>query len=607
MQSEIPKELSTSVLTEQVDDIVASLDGNLARHPLIERWLAPICAVSPYLARVAKQYPEAVCRLLREEELTNNRDQISTEHCLSELYADYQSAIENRPVPVADQRQKEALQQSIIRQFRHRQMFRILWRDLSNIATLYDTLEDLSILADACVIAADQWAYEALTTRYGTPQNEQGEEQRLIILGMGKLGGAELNVSSDIDLICLWPEAGKTTGADSGRGVEDNSEFFRRSVQILTKLLNSPTVDGFAFRVDTRLRPFGESGPLVMNFDGLENYYLTQARDWERYAMIKARPITGLADHLQTLQELITPFVYRRYLDYNAFDSLRELKRKIAVSVHQKGMVDNIKLGAGGIREVEFIGQAFQLVRGGREEQLRKRSIVAVLHQLSEDNLLERSEVESLLAAYAYLRRVENAIQMMRDEQAHSLPTDPLDQLRLVTMLDENDWSGFRDTLSKHQNIVSHSFSGLFELESNEATLDPANVEPGTTASRSLSEATSVWTMLGKEDVGDEARRGGLESLGFSVSDELLSVVDSVSNGAFFHRLTADSQERVTRIAPLIIELARATKDPTETLNRCMALVRTVAGRSGYIQVLCLGNIGKLVKCVLPALSWTAH
>jgi glutamate-ammonia-ligase adenylyltransferase len=253
---------------------------------------------------------------------------------------------------------------------------------------------------------------------------------------------------------------------------------------------------------------------------------------------------------------LVTPFVYRRYLDYNAFDSLRDLKRKIALSVNQKGLHDNIKLGSGGIREIEFIGQSFQLVRGGRDDRLRTRSIVQVLNQLAKDTLLAQAECESLLQAYTYLRRVENAIQMMRDEQRHSLPTDVTDKLRLTTMLDETDWVSFRRTLAHHQDMVSQIFTGLFEVESTvqgSNDVDSDDIAVSGSKSEVLTQMSEAWTVFSLDDITDDVRTQRLEALGFEPDDELLSVIATISHGAFFHRLTNDSQERVARIAPLIM------------------------------------------------------
>ncbi|WP_430879559.1 bifunctional [glutamate--ammonia ligase]-adenylyl-L-tyrosine phosphorylase/[glutamate--ammonia-ligase] adenylyltransferase [Granulosicoccus sp. 3-233] len=597
MRSDYSTQWVTPAVKEQVEQVLQSLEPDDAQRDLLQRWLLLVCAASPYLLRVALQYPAAVQRLLQQGVLLPDAPSPTLEELRSEVQTDWQSVLEKSAV-TPDSKQRETAQLQVLRQFRHRQLFRILWNDLTGVAELFRTLEDLSILADACVITAEQWSHEELVERFGEPLGADGRPQRLIVLGMGKLGGYELNVSSDIDLIYLFADSGETTGREGGKGVIDNSEFFRRLGQRLTRLLNNTTVDGFVYRVDTRLRPFGESGPLVMNLDGLENYYLTQARDWERYAMIKARAITGLPKDIEDYQALVTPFVYRRYLDYNAFDALRDLKRKIALSVRQKGLKDNIKLGAGGIREVEFIGQAFQLVRGGRDTRLRSRSIVAVLQQLAHQKLLEQEEVDGLLAAYAYLRRVENAVQMMRDEQVHSLPDDDEDRQRLIAIMDAPDWQTFQQTLAVHQQCVSESFTGLFEVEEavGSSTPEPGDSSSDAAASEQNSGQASfevrqarveeTWRFISTADVDDEERGTALRQCGFEPDEEMLSAVSGISRGGFYQRLTAESKERVERVVPMIMLHSLDTAAPSATLVRCLALVRTVAGRSGYLQVL---------------------
>ena len=600
MQSDIPTQAISPRVKEEAAAIRAQLRVDLRASELLDTWLVTICTVSPYMARTALQFPDEISRLLSVDYLypdsvVPNLAQLSDElHDDQAGYSANESAEETSLL--------DAQLQRVLRRFRHRHLFRILWRDLSGVAELDETLNQLSILAECCITAADQWVYESLCLRYGEPRDEQGKPVRLVVLGMGKLGGYELNVSSDIDLICVYREGGQTTGSSEGKGAIDHSEFFRRSAQGLTKLLNTLTPDGFVYRVDTRLRPFGESGPLVMNFAGLENYYLTQAREWERYAMIKARAITGTTEDIAEVEALITPFVYRRYLDYNAFESLRELKRKIVLSVAQKQLRDNIKLGAGGIREIEFIGQVFQLVRGGQDVRLRVRSIVPVLEMLASLHLLAEEEVEALVAAYRYLRRVENALQMMRDEQLHSLPVDAEDRQRLVMMLDETDWPAFIQHLSAHQFQVSKTFAALFEVESVETgselgvqavqssaavsdELDSSPVDTQSSSSDQLS-TRDVWSLLSDLDATEQQREECLQRAGFEPNDELSNAVESLSRSAFYQRLSADSQERVERIAPMIMQFALYSDNPTETLSRCLALVRAVAGRSGYLQVL---------------------
>jgi len=580
--------LQTHLLEEQVAHILDKLhkqdiELDSAAQSSLDKWLLPVCAVSPYITRTLTQYPDLLPRLIAKGALSARTETFGEQSDIAllsaELHDDLRQANENSCA--ADTSATEALQQKILREFRHRQLVRILWCDLTTISSLEKTLYDLSILAQCCVQAADQWTFDALGARFGIPCDDAGREQRLIIIGMGKLGGFELNVSSDIDLICIFPSSGTTRVTDEVQKSLDNGEFFRRSVQRFCKLLNSVTAEGFVYRVDTRLRPFGESGPLVMNFDGLENYYLTQARDWERYAMIKGRALCGHPDDIEELNALISPFVYRRYLDYNAFDSLRELKRKIALSLLKKQMVDNIKLGSGGIREIEFIGQAFQLVRGGRESRLRIRPILQVLEQVAELQLLEATEVDALVSAYKYLRRVENGLQMIRDEQVHTLPENEEDQHRLLCILDEPDWQTFKLTLVTHQEHVARCFSNLFESQNYDegaGEVDRAD---------ELEAARDIWAALGAESIADEERRVVLFNAGYTADESLLANISTLVRGSFYQRLTAVSQQRVDRLVPLILMLARKTDLPGATLDRMLSLVRSVVGRGGYLQVLC--------------------
>lgn len=587
MKSHCPETLQTKALIEQVSGIRQVLDQQndtqSGTKELLDRWLMPVCAVSPYIARILQQFPDILHTLVKNKSLLSSVDNEQTVDETKALFnelCDIWSVASEEHKP-GDSIATEALQQSVLRQFRHRHMVRILWCDLTGVNRLEETLFQLSVLAQACVQAADQWTFEALEKRYGAPTDDKGRQLRLIILGMGKLGGYELNVSSDIDIICVYSSSGVTSGDSSTQKSLDNGEFFRRCVQRICKLLGSVTADGFVYRVDTRLRPFGESGPLVMNFEGLENYYLTQARDWERYAMIKARPLCGHADDIDEFEQMVQPFIYRRYMDYSAFESMRELKRKIALSLLQKQMVDNIKLGSGGIREVEFIGQAFQLVRGGRESRLRIRPIMQVLEQLAQLQLLGEDEVRSLLSAYRYLRQVENGVQMMRDEQVHTLPTNEEDKQRLLCILGETDWPSFKATLAKHQKNVASCFSGLFE------STQENDMVCGSVDRRLLEEARDLWAALGAESIDDQSMSTLLADAGYVADESLLARIRTLSGGSFYQRLAAGSQQRLENILPLVLLFAKETHCPGSTLERMLELVRAVAGRGGYLQVLC--------------------
>ncbi|WP_258868046.1 hypothetical protein [Alkalilimnicola ehrlichii] len=285
-----------------------------------------------------------------------------------------------------------------LRRFRRREMVRIGWRDIAGWAELNETLRDLSELAEVCIDEALRCLYQWQCDLWGTPRDAEGGAQHMAVIGMGKLGGCELNYSSDIDLIFAYPEIGETDGARS----RSTDEFFTALGRKLINALDAHTAEGQVFRVDMRLRPYGDSGPLVMSFDAFENYYQNQGREWERYAMIKARIVGGDYDRGRELLARLRPFVFRRYLDYGALDSLRELKTMIMREVSRRGMENNIKLGRGGIREIEFIGQAFQLIRGGRDTRLQERQILPVLAHLREEGQLPDYAADELTEAYVF-------------------------------------------------------------------------------------------------------------------------------------------------------------------------------------------------------------
>ncbi|MDX1346481.1 MAG: bifunctional [glutamate--ammonia ligase]-adenylyl-L-tyrosine phosphorylase/[glutamate--ammonia-ligase] adenylyltransferase, partial [Sedimenticolaceae bacterium] len=321
------------------------------------------------------------------------------------------------------------------------------------------TLESLTALADTCTRQALEWLHTNLVEKFGTPRDADGNAQQLIVIGMGKLGACELNLSSDIDLIFTFASSGET----DGRRALSNEEFFTRLCRKLVQALNTRTVDGFVFRVDTRLRPFGESGPLVANMDFMEEYYQSQAREWERYAMIKARVIAGDMATGKELMEMLRPFVYRRYLDYGAIESLRSMKKAISESLRKKGMRDNIKLGPGGIREIEFLGQAFQLIRGGRDSDLQIRPIQTVLKRLAGKQLIPQVTSDELIAAYRFLRLTENRIQAWRDEQTHLLPADKEGLERIALTMGYADTDAWIKDLARHRTRVQLHFEKLFE------------------------------------------------------------------------------------------------------------------------------------------------
>jgi glutamate-ammonia-ligase adenylyltransferase len=355
-----------------------------------------------------------------------------------------------------------------LREFRNQHMVAIAWRDLSAQQSIETSLQQVSALADTLILGAYHWLYHKLCEQYGTPMGQHGP-QPMFILGMGKLGGGELNFSSDIDLIFAYPSKGETQGK---RRPLEHQQFFTKLAQKLIAALNKVTPAGQVFRVDMRLRPFGDSGPLVAHFSALEDYYQEQGRQWERYAMIKARVLNPPSPYQSTLDKILHPFIYRRYLDFTTLDAIREMKSLIAKELRRRKLQNNIKLGAGGIREIEFFAQSFQLIHGGREPSLQHKSLLKVLDQLDSLNLVDSHEVAELRADYFYLRKTEHTLQQMGDKQTQMLPEDPWQQEVLVEVMGAPDWDTFMTTINTVMARVHNHFSILLAEGNDDTTIE---------------------------------------------------------------------------------------------------------------------------------------
>ena len=456
----------------------------------------------------------------------------------------------------------EASLQQQLRIFRQREMVRIIWRDLTGWADLAETVRELSAMADACVqqalIFLNDWQIQDL----GQPCNAAGEQQHLLVIAMGKLGAGELNLSSDIDLIFAFAEQGETQG---GRRSLSNEEFFARLGRKLILALDTVTADGFVFRVDMRLRPFGESGAIVASFDALENYYQTQGREWERYAMIKARVITGSEQEKQDLVAMLKPFVYRRYLDYGVFESLREMKAMIAGQLHQQGMEDNIKLGAGGIREIEFIGQVFQLIHGGRVTSLQQRPILTILDLLAQRQSLSACAVDELKEAYDFLRRTEHRIQAWQDKQTHLLPQDEEGRSRLAQLMGFTEWAVFSDALAQHRlQVQSHFERILIAPQADENTND----------------SVMLFAVLA------ENKTDYFEQLGYQQAKNVLAGLDKLLTSHSCKNLTQVSRSRLDRLLPLLVQAAANVNNADECLMRLLPFIEAIMRRSVYMALL---------------------
>ncbi|MBL1319882.1 MAG: bifunctional [glutamate--ammonia ligase]-adenylyl-L-tyrosine phosphorylase/[glutamate--ammonia-ligase] adenylyltransferase [Methylophaga sp.] len=471
-----------------------------------------------------------------------------------------------------------------LRYFRQREMVRIIWRDLAGWADLAETVRDLSAMADACIQQSLELLHQWQCNDLGTPYDLEGNEQQLIVLGMGKLGAGELNLSSDIDLIFTYPENGKTQGV---RKSLSNEEFFTRLGRKLIQSLDNVTVDGFVFRVDMRLRPFGDSGALAASFDAMEDYYQTQGREWERYAMIKARAITGTETGKKEIMDLLRPFVYRRYLDYGVFDSLREMKSMIAGQLHRKGMEDNIKLGSGGIREIEFIGQVFQLIYGGRDKPLQQRPILTVLDLLTERNLLTDYAVKELKSAYNFLRRTEHRIQAWADQQTHLLPKDDDARIRLASLMGFVDWETFSDVLTEHRQQVQTYF---------EQTLTAPQAEDASSDTLSLFDAE------------DEDKLQHLQALGYAKPAASLEQLNDLLESHNCRNLAETERGRLEKLLPLLVQAAANTSNPDVCLSRLLTLLDAIMRRSAYMSLLVENSmaLSQLVK-LCAASPWISN
>lgn len=544
-----------------------------AAHGELRAALQRAMAYSDFVADTLSRHPETLDSLRRSGDLLR-------------VYAPGELAREIAAVVAACQSEQEL--HSTLRQLRRREMLRIAIRDLAGWAPLTDTLHELSALADGCVGAALQRLTAWQSKEWGAPQGERsGKPVAMVVLGMGKLGAHELNFSSDIDLIFSYREDGETRGT---RRSVSNEEFFCAVGRKLIAALDAVTEDGFVFRVDMRLRPNGDSGPLAMSFDAMEEYYQSQGRDWERYAMIKARVVAGAADDGQALLDMLRPFVYRRYLDFGAFAALREMKQLIADQVARKGLDNNVKLGPGGIREVEFIGQVFQLIRGGRERELQERAILPVLAQLAKKNYLPHYAATELRVAYTFLRHTENRIQAFADRQTQELPSAPLERERLALSMGFATWETFAAALARHMATVHGHFQQTF-------------VAPQASGNDTQDELAQLWSGT------LEATRAAasLRERGFVNLADVVAKLSDLRDSGNYRALTPSGRERMDKLVPMMIGAAGKSPDPDAALLRTLKIMETIGRRAAYYALLVEHPmaLSQLVK-LCAASSWIA-
>jgi glutamate-ammonia-ligase adenylyltransferase len=450
-----------------------------------------------------------------------------------------------------------------LRRFRQAEALRLVFRDINGLDDLSDTLGGTTALYETLIAAALRDAEARMRARYGTPRNAQGEAQALVVMALGKLGGGELNFSSDVDLILAFPEAGETDGPRA----LDNAEFFARVAREFVRSLSESSENGIAARVDLRLRPFGEVGPVVVSFAAMEQYYQREGRDWERYAWIKARPVAGDLAAGRRLLDLLRPFVYRRYFDYTALAGLREMKGLIDAEVARRDLAEHLKLGPGGIREIEFIVQLQQLIRGGRDPALRVQGLLPALEACARRGYLSALHAKALREAYVFLRRLENRVQMFADQQTHAIPDEPLIRARLAATLGFDGWEALQAQLDIHRGKVAEAFAAVLLPQARGA------------ATAASVQSVSAW----REAHGGSQGVMNLVQAGFEPADEAAAALAQVAN---LRGLSARAMQRLEHLVPLLIEAARATSAPTPALVNLCRLVQAIARRSAYLALL---------------------
>ena len=527
------------------DSLVPLVDRALAR--LAQAQATPLdAALEPFLRRLAITSDFAIDTLCRQPALLPHLAQADCPPL---------------PAPVLDP-QQPAEWPSLLRRWRAAMSTRLVWRDLAGLDSVEQTLAGSTALAEDCLRIGLEALEQEFAIRHGVIQDDGGRVQRLVVFGLGKLGGGELNFSSDVDLVYAYPQGGESNGSRPLAA----EEYFARLGQRLARLLDDTTVDGFSHRVDLRLRPFGNAGRVALSFAGMDQYFQREGRDWERYAWLKARAVAGDIDAGEAWLATLRPFVYRRYLDFTALDGLREMKAAITAEVARRDMHDDIKRGAGGIREIEFLCQALQLIRGGREPVLRERRLLHALAALVDNGQIAADDGRALRDAYLFLRRLENRLQMLRDAQTHTLPADALDRERIAVGLGFDDWSALRGELDVHQQRVSTEFAALLAPRKGQAAPDALS---------------GYWR--GLSDTGDAQLLADAGFVDASGADQRLrDFVQSLG----VKSLSDAARARLDRVLPALLHAATRSPQPDAALKRVLGLLQAILRRTSYLALL---------------------
>ena len=550
-----------------------SLTALVAADAAFAQQLVRVWCASDYAATLCVQNPTLLVDLKTSGEL----DRTGKEDFHAELAARLAALQAAAPA------EQEAMLKRLLRLYQQRQMLRIIWRDVCVLADVKEICADISSLADAQIDNALQVLHAWGVRQWGEPRSARsGEPQRMVVIGMGKLGAHELNLSSDIDLIFAFPEGGETLRVQGEPLV--NQQFFVRLGQRLIDALDTVTSDGFVYRVDMRLRPYGSEGALVCSFDAMENYYQSQGRDWERYALIKGRIVAGDLAQGQELLQRLRPFVYRRYLDFSAFESLRSMKMQINKQVRRKGLSMDIKLGPGGIREVEFIVQALQLVHGGRDKRLQEASLYKAMEVLANNQYLPAQTVSELRDAYAFLRSLEHKLQGLANKQTQMLVTDALEQQRVSLAMGFADWQTLLADLDRHRDRVRQHFAEVIHAE-----------DEGKPAAVALEDTD--WGSLWREEMSRSAAEAFLTEHGFDDPAGTAVRIHGFRREKTFLVLPTESRQRFERFMPVLLQAVAHSGTPSLAFERVLQLITAVSRRTAYL-VLLLENANALREVV---------
>ncbi len=467
----------------------------------------------------------------------------------------------------------EAEVKAALRRIKLREVARIGARDLSGIAPLVEVMEDLSALASAALSGALFFARRLLTERYGVPRVEgtEGRECGFVVMGMGKLGARELNFSSDIDLLYLYEtDSGTTDGGREGKPISLHQYFVRLS-ETITRIVSEVTEDGFVFRVDLRLRPEGTRGDLANSLRSAEIHYESWGQTWERAALIKARPVAGDIAVGEEFLRIITPFVYRKYLDFTSIEEIKEMKERInlAAARVRKGGRD-VKLGAGGIREIEFFAQAHQLIYGGKNPALRVRGTMEALSELVRQGIVPEEERKALVEAYAFLRALEHRIQVFQERQTHVLPRREADLRRLSRTMGLPDGDALLSALDRHAGNVRSIYGRLFRGAQEEF---PSDIPPDVLA-------------LFFQEIDEEEGIARLAALGFADPHAARRNLAALREGPPFVRLPARARRYLEKIGPAVLSRVIRTPAPDMALAHTERFLAAIGARTMFYAML---------------------